>query len=191
MLSNAGVEMSTPSGGGVVDSTQQFSGGNAGGSGDQSEAVRGDGLASRTGELSGKRSGEGRSVSTHASGPISPQLAKLYEEVGRDEQIVARFVSDYLSLLDKRIATICADLAGDDDEAPLISLLSLETTSVMIGALDVVEAARALRRAVEDNDRSATHALFDALLVETAALRAELARAGYSGTDPPAEAREG
>jgi hypothetical protein len=191
MLSNAGVEMSTPSGGGVGDSTQQFSGGNAGGSEDQSEAVRGDGLASRTGELSGKRSGEGRSVSTQASGPIGPQLAKLYEEVGRDEQIVARFVNDYLSLLDSRIATIFADLASDDDEAPLISLLSLETTSVMIGALGVVEAARALRLAVEDNDRSATHALFDALLIETAALRADLERAGYSASDPPVEAREG
>jgi hypothetical protein len=93
--------------------------------------------------------------------------------------------------LDSRIATIFADLASDDDEAPLISLLSLETTSVMIGALGVVEAARELRLAVEDNDRSATHALFDALLIETAALRADLERAGYSASDPPVEAREG
>lgn len=102
------------------------------------------------------------------------RLAKLYEDVGHDQVVVRRFVTDYLALLDARIATIRADLQAGDDDATQVSLLSLETTSVMIGASAVADAARAVRIAVEHGDGSAQPRLLQTMLTAATELRSAL-----------------
>ena len=44
-----------------------------------------------------------------------------------DDAIMARFVRDYLGLLDERVATITAQLESGNDLTAHISLLSLES----------------------------------------------------------------
>jgi hypothetical protein len=73
--------------------------------GTKGDAVAGDAIAHQA-ETSGGRRPEhgGGSVSTPAvSGPVTPLLRKLYDEVGRDGMIFALFVADYLDLMEKRI----------------------------------------------------------------------------------------
>lgn len=106
-------------------------------------------------------------------------LSKLYSDLGGDEVVVERFVSDYLSLLDTRIETIRADLHANDLGAIVVSLLSLETTSVMLGADGVVAAAHALRAAVEHSDADLQTSLLEAVLREASALRVELENEGF------------
>ncbi|HET9872656.1 MAG TPA: hypothetical protein VFP89_08700 [Propionibacteriaceae bacterium] len=120
------------------------------------------------------------------SGPVNPLLRKLYDEVGRDEGIVARFVGDYLALLDRRIETILEELDSGDVEAAVVAVLSLETTSGMIGARGVVDAARQLREALEQHDgddahhQAQLHDLAQMLVEQAGDIRAVLQRAGYS-----------
>jgi hypothetical protein len=111
--------------------------------------------------------------------PLCPRLVPLYEEVGQNRQIVDRFVADYLSLLDKRMTAITASLDSDSYDGTFTSVLSLETTSVMIGATEVARAARAIRAAVQQRQDSAIPELVGALVAATTSLRSDLERAGY------------
>jgi hypothetical protein len=104
----------------------------------------------------------------------------LYEDVGHNGEIVYRFVSDYLTLLDGRLTAIRDDLANGNHETAIVGLLSLETTSVMIGAREVADATRAVRNAVEGDDLSTLPPLLNTMVAETAAIRSALAREGYS-----------
>lgn len=106
-------------------------------------------------------------------------LSKLRADLGGDQVVFERFVSDYLSLLDTRVETICADLRAGDVDATVVALLSLETTSVMLGADGVVSAARTLRLAVERHDWDGCEALVAAVLTEAGALRVELEDEGF------------
>lgn len=117
---------------------------------------------------------------THSFGPVSQRLMPLYEDVGHNGEIVYRFVSDYLSLLDDRLTAIRDNLANGDHEPAIIGLLSLETTSVMIGAREVADATRAVRNAVEGDDLSTLPPLLSTMVAETAAIRSVLAQEGYS-----------
>lgn len=85
--------------------------------------------------------------------PITPirnsELGVLAGEVGHDTGIVERFVIDFLDLLEDRLRTIDAGLAGDPDAA-LTTLRSLETTGAMLGADDLVAAVAGLRAALRD-----------------------------------------
>lgn len=118
---------------------------------------------------------------TNASS-MADQLQSLYDELGGDRQVVDRFVRDYLALLDRRVARIRADLQGSDDDETVTALLSLETTSVMIGAPAVVEAARAVRTAVERQQQASLLPLLERLVAETAAVRQALEAEGYPTT---------
>lgn len=131
--------------------------------------------------VSGERPGLGGGSASSASspGPINPMLRKLHADLGGDQVVFERFVCDYLALLSTRVETIRAALRADDQEATVVSLLSLETTSVMLGADGVVSAAHALRAAVERGERDPSGALTATLLTAAAALRVELEDVGF------------
>ena len=82
--------------------------------------------------------------------------------------IMARFVRDYLELLDQRVTTITDQLAAGNDLTAHISLLSLESTSSMVGAKELAKIAGLLREAVERGQRSTVPALVTAMTAEAA-----------------------
>lgn len=147
--------------------------------------VRGDRHSVVTG-VSGMRSrSEGGSVLAKPAqpGPASSRpggttdcrsvLHRFVADVG-DVAIVEQFVADYLRLLDQRIATLDRLLSGTDTEATAISLLTLETSSAMVGGRDAVVATRAVRHAVEGQHHGLTDALFGQLRITLHALAEQL-----------------
>jgi hypothetical protein len=104
-----------------------------------------------TGHVSGNRSPAVRGSVSGALGEVGPTssaLRQLAGDVEGDTTIVDHFVTDYLSLLDSRIERLPVLLAAGDHESLFVLMLSLESTSAMIGAGDVVRAARAVRTAL-------------------------------------------
>jgi hypothetical protein len=112
----------------------------------------------------------GGSASTHLVGPGPVTLSTTEEEVAgfEDTAIMARFVRDYLGLLDERVTTITGQLESGNDLTAHISLLSLESTSLMVGAKELAKIAGLLRGAVERGQRSTVPALVTALTAEAA-----------------------
>ena len=142
--------------------------------------------AARTGTESGDRSASSpRSVLAEldAPGPTAAGLRRLAAAVGNDFNVVDRFVCDYLSLLNHRMDGLARLLAGDDPQATRIWVLSLETTSSMLGAGEVVSAAAAVRALVEAGDDDATSEGFRALKSSVDRLQSSLAELGFSA--PP------
>jgi hypothetical protein len=137
-----------------------------------------------TDEVSGIRSvsAEG-SVSAKPAKPrpTSSALRKLSRDVEDDATIMEQFVSDYLGLLDHRLVTLRRLLANTDEdpEAAIVAILSLETTSAMIGAGEVVVGAQALRSAVKHQRRDRATVLFDGLLAAVQAMRESLTTQGF------------
>lgn len=106
-------------------------------------------------------------------------LRKLHTDLGGDQVVFERFVCDYLALLDRRVETIRTDLRVGDEEAAVVALLSLETTSAMLGADGVVAAVHALRTSVEYGDWDRCGALVAGVLTEVVALRVDLEDQGF------------
>ena len=63
--------------------------------------------------------------------------------------MMARFRQDYLDLLHGRVATIGRLIAEHQLEAAEVALLSLESSSSMVGASELASAVRGLRAALE------------------------------------------
>jgi hypothetical protein len=85
-----------------------------------------------------------------------------------DTAIMARFVRDYLGLLDERVTAITGQLESGNDLTAHISLLSLESTSSMVGAKELARIAGLLRGALERGQRSTLPALVSAMTAEAA-----------------------
>lgn len=92
-----------------------------------------------------------------------------------DTAIMARFVHDYLGLLDERITAITEQLESGNDLTANISLLSLESTSSMVGAKELAKIAGLLRGAIERGQRSTVPALVTAMTAEAARVHDRLA----------------
>ena len=140
----------------------------------------------RTGTGSGDRSASSpRSVLAElgTSGPTISALRRLAAEVGNDVGVVDRFVCDYLGLLDQRMDGLARLLAADEPQATRIWVLSLETTSSMLGADEVVSAAAAVRALVEAGDDEAALESFQVLTDAVARLQSSLQELGFSA--PP------
>lgn len=140
----------------------------------------------RTGAASGDRSAPstGSPTAEHPVLGSDPGLRRLAAELGNDYAIVERFVRDYLSLLDHRLAGLTALLGGGDADATRLWILSLETTSAMLGAGEVVSAARAVRDAVETGHRTVAEERFPALERAVRELQAALTAQGFSAQPP-------
>jgi HPt (histidine-containing phosphotransfer) domain-containing protein len=95
-----------------------------------------------------------------------------------DSAMMARFVRDYLGLLDERVSAITRQLESGDDLTAHVSLLSLESTSSMVGAKELAKIAGLLRGAVERGQRSTVPALVTAMTAEAARVRDSLTPPG-------------
>jgi len=146
------------------------------------ERDRADHSEARTGAESGDRSVSGSAslLPQHAaSGVTTSALQRLAEDMDNDQEVVDGFVSDYLDLLDGRLSTLSLLLSSRDDDAAVVSLLSLETTSAMIGATDVVSTAHAVRMAVEARQYTEADRTFAQLVAAVDGVRASLVSQGY------------
>ncbi len=76
---------------------------------------------------------------------------------------MSRFLDHYLSLLDQRIARIGAFIQERKIESGITILLTLETSSHMVGASELCLRAEALRRALDDHQIDTT-ALYQGLI---------------------------
>jgi hypothetical protein len=113
---------------------------------------------------------------------------------GEDDAIMARFAADYLALLHQRILSIQANLKAGNHQTAHVAMLSLESTSAMVGASNLAQAVGALRAAMDRGDRAAYAELDRAMVVAAAAVPAQLGQAAYSypvvpeGPDPVGQA---
>lgn len=88
--------------------------------------------------------------------------------------MMARFMRDYLVMLDERIDTILEQLEHGNDLNVHVALLSLESSSSMVGATEMARLVNALRDSVEHGQRTMVPALALAIANE-----AELVHARY------------
>ena len=91
------------------------------------------------------------------------------------DAMMARFVHDYLELLDHRVSSIRSHLDQRNFMTAHVALLSLESTSVMVGASALARAAGRLREAVEQGERDTVPALLADVTVEAGRARSALA----------------
>ena len=119
-------------------------------------------------------------ASRGAPGPTVAALRQLASDVGNDFTIVDQFVADYLGLLDQRLTGLARLLQGGQDvETIRVWILSLETASAMIGAHDVVAAARELRKAIGDQ-RSVVDSAYAQLQLAVEEVQSSLTDLGFS-----------
>jgi hypothetical protein len=145
--------------------------------------TEGDASQPATENVSGIRSmaAAGSVPASSTPGPTSSVLRQLASDVQGDTSIVEQFVSDYLSLLNGRLGTLQRLVTNTDDDATVVSILSLETTSAMIGAGDVVSAAHTLRTAVEEHHQQRIDDAFRQLEEAVTDIRKALSDLGFSG----------
>ena len=122
-------------------------------------------------------SGDGpASVRDEVPRPVTLSWAEPRTFSQQDDAIMARFVRDYLGLLDERVATITAELESGNELTAHISLLSLESTSSMVGAKELAGIAGLLRGAVERKQRSVVPGLVQAMTMEAVKVHQRLGR---------------
>lgn len=126
---------------------------------------------------------ERSSVDEPEPGPTRSRLDDLYRHFEQDPAVVDRFVADYVTLLDERLATIGACLAQGSTDDAVISILSLESTSSMIGAEQVVQLSHRLRVAVADRSEEVALEVFAELTCAVATLRQALFLPGHEATE--------
>lgn len=100
-------------------------------------------------------------------------LDEMREQLG-DDAPVARFVANYLALLDQRIVEIGESIQRARRDECITRLLTLETSSHMVGADELSLRAAALRLAV-GRDQADTGMLFAELTRSASSTRAWLA----------------
>ena len=86
------------------------------------------------------------------------ELRTLCSSLHLDAPVVRRFIGDYLRLLQFRLDRIDRDLTNGDVASAVVGLLSLATSSSMLGANAVAEAAEQLRRQAAAGDLAAVTA---------------------------------
>jgi len=95
-----------------------------------------------------------------------------------DDAIMTRFVRDYIDMLDDRIGEITSSVETRNDMSAHVAMLSLESTSVMVGEKELAKIVRLLRRAIERDQRAVIPALMTAMSAEADVVRARLQQPG-------------
>ena len=85
---------------------------------------------------------------------------------GEEEAMMSRFVTDYLSLLNQRVITIQAQLRAGNEMNAQVAMLSLESTSTMVGAREMAQIVGKLRTALEVGDHTHFAELGRAMVAE-------------------------
>jgi hypothetical protein len=138
------------------------------------EAGSGDpSLQQESGPVWGDGSVGGSVSAEQVPGPITPAPAVPFADRD-DDAIWARFVHDYLTLLDQRVGAIRQHLEDGNDMGARTVLMSLASTSAMLDASELVEVVKRLQKAVDQRLRDELSELADVLVGEAAALRLRL-----------------
>lgn len=91
-----------------------------------------------------------------------------------DDAIMARFISDYLGLLDGRVSAIQTGLRARNDMDAEVAMLSLESASTMVGAPELAKIVRQMRKSLERGDRSDLPILVQAMRAEAGSVPGRL-----------------
>ncbi len=83
-----------------------------------------------------------------------------------DDAIMTRFVRDYVDMLDDRIGAITSSIEARNDMTAHVAMLSLESTSVMVGEKELAKIVGLLRSAIERDQRAVVPALVTAMSAE-------------------------
>jgi hypothetical protein len=136
--------------------------------------------------IGGGSAGGSVSAPIQVSGPAPPgaeadsdgEVADLYVALGPGEAAMDRFVTDYLLLLDGRLDAIRRCLEDSDIEGARVAVLSLESSSLMLGAGQLAGRLSELRSRLDLGPTPQRNALLE--MVESAAsvFRSELESAG-------------
>jgi hypothetical protein len=108
-------------------------------------------------------------------GSITLVMRGVLVASSEDDAIMARFVSDYLGLLDQRVALIKAEVESRNDLTAHVALLSLESSSAMVGEKELASLVRLLRSAVERGHRSVIPGLLTSVGIEAGRVHERLA----------------
>lgn len=76
-----------------------------------------------------------------------------------DDTVVDHFVADFLGFLDDRLTGVARLLSGGQVEDAVTALLTIETSSLMVGANQLADAATILRRALSTGETERIDAL--------------------------------
>ena len=90
------------------------------------------------------------------------------------DAMMSRFVHDYLDLLDERLLAIQTRLTDGNLMAAEVAMLSLESSSTMVGATSLAQIVRQLRAAVGRGERSCVPDLVRALTAEASNVPGQL-----------------
>jgi hypothetical protein len=114
-------------------------------------------------------------VQHQTPGPITLNETGLTVKASaEDEAIMARFLDDYLALLDARVSSIKEHLDNGEDMTVNVVLLSLESSSSMVGARELATIVSLLRGAVERHERRHVPTLVQAMSNEAERFRASV-----------------
>jgi len=93
-----------------------------------------------------------------------------------DDVIMTRFVRDYVDMLDDRVGAITSSIEVGNDMTAHVAMLSLESTSVMIGEKELAKIVGLLRSAIDRGHQAVVPALVTAMSAEAVLVRARLDR---------------
>jgi hypothetical protein len=113
-----------------------------------------------------------------AAAPSVPRAApptREWQMTPQEQDMMVCFRQDYLDLLDGRVAAIQRLVSDQELEPAQVALLSLESSSAMLGASDLVGAVRRLRAALDVATTEELEALMEGMASEAGALARRLA----------------
>lgn len=91
------------------------------------------------------------------------ELRRLLRELSGDLRSRRRFVETYVEMWPSRLERLGAAIADGDDEETRVVLLSIRSSSVMLGVIGVAALASTGLRALDEHDRSRVVEVRDAL----------------------------
>lgn len=106
---------------------------------------------------------------------VSGSRRRAASDTGLDqESMMAQFTEDYLGLLNQRVLDIQTELHVGNVVTAEVAMLSLESTSRMVGANRLAGIVGRFRVALAQNDRAAFGHLAEALVAEARTVATEL-----------------
>lgn len=82
------------------------------------------------------------------------ELRRLLRELSGDLRSRRRFVETYVEMWPSRLSRLGAAIADEDDDETRVVLLSIRSSSVMLGVIGVAALASTGLRALDEHDRA-------------------------------------
>ena len=120
---------------------------------------------------------------THEDSPQAPAVpasrpsppTRQWHMTPQEQDMMACFRQDYLDLLDGRVESISRLVASHELEPAQVALLSLESSSAMVGAGELAAAVRRLRTSLDGSSAEELDVLTASVVAEAAQVAGRLA----------------